>query len=190
MRTGAPQSFMQTPDRDIERSTGTLLLKNLTCTASLIPLTRLHGPQRMPPRQAVQACAFIFLGSRHLYGVHVDWHVEIIDGTQHSEPAFDFAHQPPFSKANHATRNPSMDASSALSTLSALTRTPSPVSRYHTADEGTSSRGEDVTDISSPGEAADEDHGVQTPYRDALDLPRELRLRCQIHLEEQYCRWR
>lgn len=73
------------------------------------------------------------------------------------------------------------------SDLSALTRTPS-LSYYHTADEGTSSRGEDVTDISSPGEAVDEDYSVKTPYRDALDLPRELRLRCHIHLEEQYCR--
>lgn len=77
-----------------------------------------------------------------------------------------------------------MDASSALSVL---TRTPSPFSHYHTADEGTSSRGEDVTDISSPGDAADDDYSVKTPYRDARDLPGILSERCKIHLEEQYC---
>lgn len=79
-----------------------------------------------------------------------------------------------------------MAASSALSTLT-RTPTPSPPSIYHTVDEGASSRGGDVTDMSSPGEAGgEEDFSVKTPYRDALSLPRELKLRCQIHLEEQY----
>lgn len=75
----------------------------------------------------------------------------------------------------------------ASSDSSALTRTPSPISHYQTADEGTSSRGEDVTDISSPGDAVEDDYSVKTPYRDALALPHELRWRCKIHLEEQCC---
>lgn len=77
------------------------------------------------------------------------------------------------------------------STLSTLTRTPTPVSvsngsisRYQTASEGTSGT---VTEPSSPGEAG-ADLGGKAPYRNALDLPRELKLRCQIHLEEQYCK--
>ncbi|KUI55586.1 hypothetical protein VP1G_02978 [Cytospora mali] len=74
------------------------------------------------------------------------------------------------------------------STLSTLTRTPTPVSnesfnsRYQTASEGTAGT---VTEPSSPGDAG-QDHAGKASYRDALDLPRELKLRCQIHLEEQY----
>ncbi|ROW17661.1 hypothetical protein VPNG_00601 [Cytospora leucostoma] len=70
------------------------------------------------------------------------------------------------------------------STLTPLTRTPTPVShdsnsRYQTASEGS------VTEPSSPGEAGQDPAGKPT-YYDARDLPRELKLRCQIHLEEQY----
>lgn len=77
----------------------------------------------------------------------------------------------------------------ASSTLSSLSRTPTPFSRYHTADEGASIPADlgDVTDISSPGEAADHDFGLRAPYRDASALPDELKDRCQIHLEEQTC---
>lgn len=82
--------------------------------------------------------------------------------------------------------HPSMAASSSLSSLS---RTPTPFSRYHTADESASIPAdlEDVTDISSPGEAADHDFGLKAPYRDARALPEELKSRCQIHVEEQTC---
>lgn len=79
-----------------------------------------------------------------------------------------------------------MAASSALSSLTSRSPSP-PISRYQTAEEGTSSRGEDVTDISSPGDVVDDEDSVKTPYRDALDLPTELKGRCKIHLEEQYC---
>lgn len=80
----------------------------------------------------------------------------------------------------------------ATSTLSSLSRTPTPLSKYHTADEGASNPGlEDVTDISSPGEAADgagdDDYGVKVPYHAARNLPEELKSRVQIHLEEQTC---
>lgn len=84
----------------------------------------------------------------------------------------------------------------ATSSLSALSRTPTPFSRYQTADEGTegaSNPAEDVTDISSPGDAdagagADDDFGLRAPYHDAQGLPRELKNRVQIHLEEQTCK--
>lgn len=86
-------------------------------------------------------------------------------------------------------RNNSMAASSALSSLS---RTPTPGSRYLTADEGASIPADlgDLTDISSPGEAADHDEAdlKAPPYRDVKDLPEELKARCQIHLEEQTCK--
>lgn len=77
----------------------------------------------------------------------------------------------------------------ASSSLSSLSRTPTPFSRYQTADEGASIRAdlEDVTDISSPGEAADHDFGLKAPYRNARTLPEELKHRCQIHIEEQTC---
>jgi hypothetical protein len=76
------------------------------------------------------------------------------------------------------------------SSLSVLTRTPTPPSNgssYLTASEGTlgSSSG---TEPSSP--ADDSRHSscnTEAVYRDAVALPRELKLRCQIHLEEQYC---
>ncbi|KUI64553.1 hypothetical protein VM1G_00851 [Cytospora mali] len=74
------------------------------------------------------------------------------------------------------------------SALSTLTRTPTPVSnesfnsRCQTASEGTAGT---VTEPSSPGDAG-QDHAGKALYRDALNLPRELKLRCQIHLEEQY----
>ncbi|KAI3399383.1 hypothetical protein diail_7110 [Diaporthe ilicicola] len=75
------------------------------------------------------------------------------------------------------------------STLSELTRTPTPPSNestYRTASEGT--RGSaSVTEPSSPaGESKDDAGCDKAAYRDALGLPRELKLRCQIHLEEQY----
>lgn len=75
----------------------------------------------------------------------------------------------------------------ASSSLSSLSRTPTPYSRYYTADESASIHAdlEDVTDISSPGEAADQDYGLKAPYRDARALPDELKHRCQIHIEEQ-----
>lgn len=77
----------------------------------------------------------------------------------------------------------------ASSSLSSLSRTPTPYSRYQTADESASTHAdlEDVTDISSPGEAADHDFGLKAPYRDAQALPDELKQRCQIHIEEQTC---
>jgi hypothetical protein len=76
----------------------------------------------------------------------------------------------------------------ATSSLSPLTRTPTPASnesfsRYQTASEGTAGT---VTEPSTPGEAA-RDRAGKAPYRDALDLPHELKGRCKIHLEEQYC---
>lgn len=71
----------------------------------------------------------------------------------------------------------------ATSSLSPLSRTPTPFSACHTADEGASNPGEDVTDISSPGEAGDEGF----TYHQAKELPNELRSRCQIHIEEQTC---
>lgn len=86
----------------------------------------------------------------------------------------------------------------ATSSLSALSRTPTPFSRYHTADEGTegaSNPAGDVTDISSPGDVdadahagADDDFGLRAPYHAAQGLPRELKIRAQIHLEEQTCK--
>lgn len=45
-----------------------------------------------------------------------------------------------------------------------------------------------MTEPSSPAGDSRDDLGQPKPvYRDALGLPRELRLRCHIHLEEQYC---
>lgn len=85
----------------------------------------------------------------------------------------------------------------ATSSLSSLSRTPTPFSRYHTADEGASNPGlEDVTDISSPGEAGDgegdgdgdENFGMRASYHAVRDLPQELKSRVQIHLEEQTCK--
>lgn len=76
------------------------------------------------------------------------------------------------------------------STLSELTRTPTPPSNesnYLTASEGTSASAS-ITEPSSP--AGDSSEGSAHPkavYRDAVGLPRELKLRCHIHLEEQYC---
>lgn len=77
----------------------------------------------------------------------------------------------------------------ASSSLSSLSRTPTPFSRYYTADESASIHAdlEDVTDISSPGEAADHDFDLKAAYRDATALPEELKHRCQIHIEEQTC---
>ena len=84
------------------------------------------------------------------------------------------------------------DASMSTVTTSSLTtlmRTPTPASnesdtRYQTASEGTAAT---VTEPSSPGEAGQDTAG-KTPYRDALDLPYELKSRCHIHLEEQCCK--
>lgn len=85
----------------------------------------------------------------------------------------------------------------ATSSLSSLSRTPTPFSRYHTADEGASNPSpEDVTDISSPGEAGDgdvngdgdENFGSRASYYAVRDLPQELKSRVQIHLEEQTCK--
>lgn len=76
------------------------------------------------------------------------------------------------------------------SSLSELTRTPTPPSNdstYLTASEGTPVSAS-VTEPSSP--AGDSREGSAHPkavYRDAVGLPRELKLRCHIHLEEQYC---
>lgn len=76
------------------------------------------------------------------------------------------------------------------STLSELTRTPTPPSNgsnYLTASEGTSGSAS-VTEPSSPaGDSRDDLRHHKAVYRDALGLPRVLRLRCHIHLEEQYC---
>lgn len=75
------------------------------------------------------------------------------------------------------------------STLSELTRTPTPPSNesnYLTASEGTSGTAS-VTEPSSPaGDSRDDSGHPKAVYRDALGLPRELKLRCHIHLEEQY----
>lgn len=82
------------------------------------------------------------------------------------------------------------DASMATttSTLSDLTRTPTPPSNrsnYLTASEGTSGT---ATEPSSPaGEPCDDSGRHKAAYRAATDLPRELKARCHIHLEEQYC---
>lgn len=91
----------------------------------------------------------------------------------------------PYSNLGHVNTQ----GMAASSTLSSLSRTPTPFSRYQTADEGASIRAdlEDVTDISSPGEAADHDFGLKAPYRNARALPEELKHRCQIHIEEQTC---
>ncbi|KAJ0116352.1 hypothetical protein J7T55_007331 [Diaporthe amygdali] len=75
------------------------------------------------------------------------------------------------------------------SSLSELTRTPTPPSNesnYRTASEGTVGSAS-VTEPSSPaGEPKDDSaHHDKAAYRDALGLPRVLRRRCQIHLEEQ-----
>ena len=76
------------------------------------------------------------------------------------------------------------------STLSELTRTPTPPSNesnYLTASEGTSGSAS-VTEPSSPAdESGDDSCHPKAIYRDALGLPRELKLRCHIHLEEQTC---
>lgn len=76
------------------------------------------------------------------------------------------------------------------STLSELTRTPTPPSNgsdYRTASEGTAASAS-VTEPSSPADDSKDDAAHhRAAYRDALGLPRELRLRCQIHLEEQCC---
>lgn len=90
------------------------------------------------------------------------------------------------------TRRHENHSMAATSTLSSLSRTPTPLSKYHTADEGASNPGlEDVTDISSPGEAVDgagdDDFSVKVPYHAARNLPEELKSRVQIHLEEQTC---
>ncbi|KAG8161672.1 hypothetical protein KVR01_008659 [Diaporthe batatas] len=75
------------------------------------------------------------------------------------------------------------------STLSELTRTPTPPSNeshYLTASEGTSGSAS-VTEPSSPaGDSRDDLSRPKAVYRDAVTLPRELKLRCHIHLEEQY----
>ncbi|POS79579.1 hypothetical protein DHEL01_v202025 [Diaporthe helianthi] len=75
------------------------------------------------------------------------------------------------------------------STLSDLTRTPTPPSNesnYLTASEGTPLSAS-VTEPSSPaGDSSDDSDHPKAVYRDALSLPRELKLRCHIHLEEQY----
>lgn len=50
---------------------------------------------------------------------------------------------------------------------------------------------EDVTDISSPGEGGDrddDDFGRKAPYHTAIELAEELKVRSQIHLEEQTCK--
>lgn len=76
------------------------------------------------------------------------------------------------------------------STLSELTRTPTPPSNgsnYLTASEGTSGSAS-VTEPSSPaGDSRDDSCHPKSVYRDALGLPRELKQRCHIHLEEQCC---
>lgn len=79
------------------------------------------------------------------------------------------------------------------STLSELTRTPTPPSNestYLTTSEGTSGSAS-VTEPSSPaGDSRDDSCHPKAVYRDALGLPRELKLRCHIHLEEQYCEYK
>lgn len=92
----------------------------------------------------------------------------------------------------HTTRRHENHSMATTSTLSSFSRTPTPLSKYLTADEGASNPGpEDVTDISSPGEAVDgagdNDFSVKTLYHAALNLPEELKSRVQIHLEEQTC---
>lgn len=77
------------------------------------------------------------------------------------------------------------------STLSELTRTPTPPSNesnYLTASEGTPASAS-VTEPSSPaGEPRDDSgHHRKAVYRGANGLPHELKQRCKIHLEEQYC---
>lgn len=100
---------------------------------------------------------------------------------------------------SHAPRPARLEYSSGLddasmatttSTLSELTRTPTPPSNgsnYLTASEGTSGSAS-VTEPSSPAcEPRDDSGHHKAVYRDASALPRELKLRCHIHLEEQYC---
>ncbi|KAL1875205.1 hypothetical protein Daus18300_003276 [Diaporthe australafricana] len=74
------------------------------------------------------------------------------------------------------------------STLSELTRTPTPPSNgsdYRTASEGTAGSAS-ATEPSSPADEPKDDAGHhKAAYRQTLDLPRVLKLRCQIHLEEQ-----
>lgn len=74
------------------------------------------------------------------------------------------------------------------STLSSFSRTPTPVSKSRATDEGVSNPAGYVTDISSPGDAGEDDSDTAFMYREATDLPRELKLRCQIHLEERTCK--
>lgn len=72
--------------------------------------------------------------------------------------------------------------SSSISTLTSISTISSPSVSYQTASECTGNHCEDVTEASSPG---DHISPSKTSYRDATQLPRELKDRCQIHLEEQ-----
>ncbi|KAH8781217.1 hypothetical protein F5883DRAFT_539634 [Diaporthe sp. PMI_573] len=75
------------------------------------------------------------------------------------------------------------------STLSELTRTPTPPSNESTCLTASecNSGSASLTEPSSPAsDSRDDSAHPKAVYRDALGLPRELKLRCHIHLEEQY----
>lgn len=72
-----------------------------------------------------------------------------------------------------------MELTSPLTTLASISTPDS----YHTARDSPSNAAYDTT-LSSPLEEPDEE-GPR--YRDAVQLPHELRSHCQIHMEEQLC---
>jgi hypothetical protein len=75
-----------------------------------------------------------------------------------------------------------MDLTSPLTTLGSISTPES----YYTARD--SSNAADETTITSPG--AEDDEVPQTfGYREAIQLPHELKSHCQIHLEEQLCQF-
>lgn len=80
-----------------------------------------------------------------------------------------------------------MEMTSPLTTLASISTPDS----YHTARDSHpspfNSIGADDTSLSSPVEDDDSSLPDEPPYRDAVQLPHELRSHCQIHLEEQLC---
>lgn len=73
-----------------------------------------------------------------------------------------------------------MELTSPLTTLATIS---TPDSYY--AARGSSNAADDTT-LSSPIEDPPEHH-EELGYRDAVQLPHELKSHCQIHLEEQLC---
>jgi hypothetical protein len=72
-----------------------------------------------------------------------------------------------------------MELTSPLTTLGSISTPDS----YYTARDSPSNAAYDTT-LSSPGEEPPEE---ELAYRDAVQLPHELKSHCQIHMEEQLC---